>query len=160
MAIAIVNLAWYATQDWLTGEHEDQMLDLLRRELMDNGMLSSIDIESIHIATKLRYPYTCPDVYSNSEKLFGQGERFAAGTRNQLGIIVKIDGNHWVAVILYFRKGIIWFGDSLGNAIPPDLLAILKWWKHTHTGECFDVVDLPMTRPTDWWYFSFEENIT
>jgi hypothetical protein len=153
VAIPMVNLAWYATQDWLTGKHEDQMLDLLRQELMDNGMLLSIDIESIQFSTKLRYAYTCCNVYSNSDKSFawvhGQGEWFVGGTRNQLGMIVNIDGNHWVAVILNFCKGIIWFGDSLGNTIPPDLLAILKWWTHTHTGKCFDVVDLPITRQTN-----------
>lgn len=152
VAIPMHYLSEYATREWLGSEHEDQMLDLLRRDLMDNGMTSSVDVESTQFVTKLRYAYTVPEKYAvDSEFAWvrGQGERFSNGARDLLGMIANLENKHWVAVILDFRAHVIWYGDSMGGKIPEDLRLAFEWWTHFHSGEDFTIMNLPITKQID-----------
>lgn len=152
IAIPTSILSVYGTQEWFTDEHEDQMLDLLRREMMESGISSSADIENTQWPVKLRQAYEDQERYgtgTNYGWLHATGEMLAGGTRDEIGMIANINRNHWVAVCLDFKNHQILYGDSLRDTPNQELVHALKWWTHLHTGHIFMIEDLPISRQTD-----------
>jgi hypothetical protein len=155
--ISVEYLATYMTKDWLTDEHEDQMLHLLGRELARS---SEGDSERIYIAETFFMPslimvYKEPDranqyaTASSYSWLRKKGQEFGTGSLDKLATIANVGGNHWVAVVLDFRSSQILYGDSLGGTITVEIETVLNWWVHHHTGERFTTNQLPITRQRD-----------
>jgi hypothetical protein len=145
-------LATYATRDWLTDEHESQMLDLLRYDVLREGSGEHAEIESIFFLSKLQDAYRDQENYGTHIRhrwIRGQGQALSTGTREQLVILANIGDNHWIALILDFKLSIIWYGDSLGKVISDELHDVMEWWTHLHTGRTFDHAQLGITRQRD-----------
>jgi hypothetical protein len=152
VAIPTSFLSVYGTREWFSDEHEDQMLDLLRREMMESGISSSADIENTQWPVKLRQAYRDQEQYRTGADygwLYATGEMLVDGTRDEIGMIANINRNHWVAVSLNFKNRRILYGDSLRDTPNQELIHALKWWMHLHTGHIFTVKDLPISRQKD-----------
>lgn len=54
-----------------------------------------------------------------------------------------------MAVIVDFNSHSILYGDSLNQEPPNDMLAILHWWTHHHTGHHFTTCPLEITYQKD-----------
>jgi Ulp1 family protease len=150
-------LAMYLTKDWLTDEHEDQMLCLLERELTRLGRRKD---DKTHIAntffiTRLIEIYKDPNRtnhYATSEGLAWlrkKGQEFGTGVLEKLVTIANVGGNHWVAVEVDFECSKIIYGDSLGGKINQEIETALTWWIHQHTAKHFTTGLLPITQQKD-----------
>jgi hypothetical protein len=155
--VSVECLAAYMTKDWLTDEHENQMLHLLERELARS---SEHDSERIYIAETFFMPlligaYKEPDranqyaTASSFNWLRKRGQEFGTGARDKLATIANVGGNHWVAVVIDFRSLQILYGDSLGGTITVEIEMVLNWWIYHHTGKQFTANKLPITRQRD-----------
>jgi len=106
---------------WLTDEHEDQMLDLLWREMVEDGISASADLKNMQYALKLKDAYQNRSQYMTElgfQWLQVTGEVLAGGTQHKQGLIANINKNHWVAVVLDFKNHLILYSNSLRE--PPN----------------------------------------
>jgi hypothetical protein len=79
------------------------------------------------------------------------GHMLATGTLDLLAFLANLNQNHWVAVVLDFRKDIFWYGDSLGGKIPSSMEESLKWWTTFHSGKNFTIKKLTITIQKDFF---------
>ncbi|KAH7917030.1 hypothetical protein BV22DRAFT_994373, partial [Leucogyrophana mollusca] len=150
----IYKLATYATCHWLSTVHEDQMLDLLRRQLCLTPSAHRVEIQNMGFQKFIQEGYTHRNSGEYEESRYfrvacGVGQALASCQRDVLGFLVNLNASHWVAVVMNFREGEILYGDSLGEPIPGDLAAMLDWWTNGHTGLTFVHKLLPITRQHD-----------
>ena len=119
-------LATYASRAWLSTLHENQMLDLLRRDLLLTQ--SNIEIGNMAFFTTLRKAYDCRDTGEYDESNHFARTRSIAqaletGQRDGFGTMVHINGDHWVAIALDFKYSLIWYGDSFGKAAVEEVIS-------------------------------------
>jgi hypothetical protein len=155
--VSVDCLAAYMTKEWLTDEHENQMLHLLGLELARGG---EGDSEGIYIAETFFMPLLI-GAYKKSDRinqyatassydwLRTKGQEFGTGILDKLATIANVGGNHWVAVVIDFRLSQILYGDSLGGTITEEIETVLIWWIHHHTGQQFTTNRLPITCQQD-----------
>lgn len=151
-AIPMHRLSFYATRQMLHDDHEDQMLDLLRGEMMESTENGSI--QSTPFMAKLKAAYTDPEKYADKtfqgfRHLRSVGEELARGIFRQLGTIAHVDDIHWIALVLDFESQQILFGDSLGGALNKEVCKVVRWWTELHTGKKFTIATLPISRQID-----------
>ena len=145
-------LATYASRTWLGTSHEDQMLDLLRRDLLFKG--SKVTIANMTFFKIICDAYACRDTveyqdsrkFSNTRKL---GEELEKGMRDVLGTMVHVEGDHWVAVALDFAKSLFWYGDSFGKRPVEEVVSVINWWTQHHAGRTFEYRRMKITSQTD-----------
>jgi hypothetical protein len=145
-------LTAYATTEWLNDDHITHMLDLLRCDLIREGLSPSVEVESIWFLPQLKEGYRDQEKYASHRSygwIRGQGQALGTGAREQLVLIGNIDGNHWIALVMDFAQGTVFYGDSLGKKISDNLREVLDWWIHLHTGRLFDYRDLPIAHQQD-----------
>jgi hypothetical protein len=145
-------LSAYMTTEWLSDEHETQMLKLLRQDLLRTALNSEIEVEEIHFISLLCNAYSNRSRYPTDRQwtwLQEKGHAFAMGVRRQAVALSHVGGNHWVAIVLDFEKATIRYGDSLGGQIDEQLKDALGWWTHYHTGRIFAHFNLPITQQHD-----------
>ena len=150
--IPIHYLADYATKEWMCDKHITQILDLLQQDVIQEGLSEIIEIESVWFLPMLRKGYQDQEEYMTHTSyrwLRGRGQAFGTGTHEQLAFIGLVGGNHWVAVVIDFKEGTVYYGDSLGEKISSALRAILDWWIHLHTNGQFNHCGLPITLQQD-----------
>jgi hypothetical protein len=148
----LYTLATYASHQWLTTTHENQILDLLRRDLLLQG--SKVEIAGMAFFTTLRKAYDCCDTGQYSESraftwIRGIGTALVMGERDGLGTMVNTGGNHWVAIALDFQRSVIWYGDSFGHRPVEEVTQVLDWWTFHHTGDKFIYRTLKITAQKD-----------
>lgn len=155
--VGVEYLAAYMTKNWLTDEHENQMLHLLGRELArssEHGSKGIYIADTFFIPTLIRV-YEKPnrdDQYATTSScnwLRRKGQEFGTGALDKLATIANVGGNHWVAVVIDFRLSQILYGDSLGGTITVEIETVLNWWAYHHTSEQFMTKRLPITRQRD-----------
>lgn len=150
-AESLDSLTYYASSKWLTGEHANQMLDLLRKDLQRRHK-SNIEVLSTYFLPKISQGFNDNDRYSNNNTfhLYRRiGDDLATGISDQIAFLVNLDRNHWVSVIIDFRKQKILYGDSLGHAISASMQDILTWWTRFHSNANFTIEKLPITIQED-----------
>lgn len=140
--INMFHLSTYLTKNWLSDEHLDQMLSLLQWDLANAHIRTQICLESPFFLVKLKNAYKDSEEYITEQGyqwIRQRGQDLALGKREKLGTIVNLGDNHWVAVVLDYNKGAIWYGDSLGDEVDEACKLTLKWWTRFHTGDDFKV---------------------
>ncbi|KIL67421.1 hypothetical protein M378DRAFT_74122, partial [Amanita muscaria Koide BX008] len=145
-------LAAYATTEWLNDEHITHMLDLLRCDVIREGLSESVEVESVWFLLKLKEGYSDQEKYTSHQSyrwIRRQGQALGTGTCEQLVSIGNDGENHWIALVMDFTRGTVFYGDSLGKKISDHLREMLDWWIHLHTGRHFDYRDLPITQQQD-----------
>jgi hypothetical protein len=147
----VSTLATYVTRGWFSDVHVNQCLDLLRRTLMVDPTKAKAEIENLAFMHKLKEAHSCwgTEQYEQSRtfhRLRHLGQAAATGEWDELGIIINIRNNHWVAVVIDFRRSQILYGDPLGHPPEAESMEILEWWTHHHTGRTFTWNTLPSSR--------------
>jgi hypothetical protein len=128
------------------------MLDLLRCDLIREGLSQRVDVGSVWFLLKLKEGYRNQEEYTSHRSyqwIRGQGQALGTGARSQLALIGNIDGNHWISLVIDFVQGTVFYGDSLGKNINDSLREVLDWWTHLHTGRFFEYRKLPITHQQD-----------
>lgn len=144
-------LATYASRAWLSTLHENQMLDLLRHDLLLTR--SNIEIGNMAFFITRRKAYDCRDTgeYDESNH-FARTQSIAQalemGQRDGFGTMVHINGDHWIAITLDFKNSLIWYGDSFDNAAVEDVTSVINWWTFHHTGREFAYRKMKMSAQT------------
>jgi hypothetical protein len=148
-------LTTYLTKDWLTDEHEDQMLYLLECDMTRSRKDDRTHIANAFFITRLVEIYKDPnrtDHYATSKGLAWlrkKGQEFGTGALEKLVTIANVGRNHWVAVEVDFECSKILYGDSLGGKINEEIETALTWWLHQHSAKHFTTDLLPITRQRD-----------
>ena len=145
-------LAAYATTEWLKDEHITQMLDLLRCDIIREGLSQSVEVETIWFLPKLKHGYRDQEGYASHTSyrwIHAQGQALSTGSRSQLAMIGNIGGNHWISLVIDIIQETVFYGDSLGMNINDGLREELDWWTHLHTGRFFDYRKLSITHQQD-----------
>ncbi|THU85169.1 hypothetical protein K435DRAFT_686053 [Dendrothele bispora CBS 962.96] len=148
-------LSAFFTNEWLSSEHEDLLMDLLRGEVNDNGSAWRVELpnESGMFIPKIKLAYQKKDIYAESITEFRWLHRIASrlvtGTKTLLGTLANVCGNHWVAIVINTEMQTILHGDSLGASIDGELCSVLKWWTYEHFGVNFGVEQMEIARQKD-----------
>ena len=109
-------------------EYISQMLDLLQQDVIQEGLSKTIEIKSMWFLPMLRRGYKDQEEYMTHTSyrwLRGQGQAFGTGAHERLAFIGLVGGNHWVLVVIDFKEGMVYYGDSLGEKISSALREIL-----------------------------------
>jgi hypothetical protein len=107
--VSVEYLAAYMTKEWLTDEHENQMLHLLGLELARGGKGEGIYIAGTIFVPSLIKVYGKPDranqyaTASSYNWLRKKGQELGTGVLDKLATITNVGGNHWVAVWRFAR---------------------------------------------------------
>lgn len=148
--ISTDHLSTYLTKKWLSDEHENQLLYLLRQQVWRRRGEDGIDVTDTYFIKRLTEieedEYATHPGYAWIRK---KGQELATGVQDMLITIANVNNNHWVAVVVDFKESNIQYGDSMGGTIDGDLEAVLIWWIHHHTGRTFTTSYLPITRQQD-----------
>jgi hypothetical protein len=146
----IWNLARYATDQWLSNVHQNQMTDLLCLELWFHQASRLIEVEHTYFFKTLKLAYESRNTgeYEMS-KYFARtckiGMALASGMRKSLGFLLHVNNNHWIAIVLDFTHcDTVKFSSATHNP-DPALLDILSWRTHHHTSCTFTTALLPTT---------------
>lgn len=127
----IVNLHAYATNNWLSDIHENQMLDLLRQWLYQQQSGRQLLVKNTFFINYLQKAYEsrATGKYKDSKcfiNLRETGLSLISGAQTCVGFVANINNSHWISVVLDFTSHIIYYGDSLGDGIENKLAAMLK----------------------------------
>jgi hypothetical protein len=151
--VTIQRLSAFLTDEWLDDEHELLMLDLLKKDLEEEGQRNSISVENTAFSLLLKSAKADQENYpikKHYQWLREKGEALANGENTHLATIVNIEGNHWVAVIIDSQNKVIHFGDSFRHTIPNDLKHVFNWWLGFHMNSTpFSYQPLPVSRQSD-----------
>ena len=147
-------LATYATHNWLSSVHENQMLDLLRTEIRLDRTRPRIVIKSTDFPHALQAAYEQRDTGDYMDNRYFDhirqtGVELGNGMVDELGYLMNLNGDHWVAIVLDFENSAILYGDSMGGKPGEDLRETLSWWTHYHSGRKFAYGELDVTRQQD-----------
>jgi hypothetical protein len=148
----LYQLAIYASRAWLGTTHENQILDLLRRDLLLKG--SRVEVPGMAFFTTLCEAYNCRNTgeYEESQHfawIREIGKALVLGDRDGLGTMANIGGDHWVAIALEFEGSLIWYGDSFGHDAVEEVTSVMDWWTFHHTGRKFGYRKLKISSQKD-----------
>jgi hypothetical protein len=149
---SVETLATYMTpNEWLTDEHEAQLLELLKRDLQEMPQKEGTNIEDVFFVSLICNAYKERGDYLNQrwEWIRETGEKYANGTWKEAATIIIISGNHWVPIVIDFENALVRHGDSLGGQLSEDKKAAIEWWTFTHSGKKFTHQSLPIARQRD-----------
>ncbi|KAM6491759.1 hypothetical protein JOM56_012799, partial [Amanita muscaria] len=144
-------LTRFLTSEWLMGEHINQILALLYDDLVQCG-ISGVKIEGTYFYHAIAEAARDLQAYASDKRYRTHREAAHAvemGVYDYLALIAHINSNHYIALVLDFRKSIIWYADSLSNKHSADVERNLKQWTYFHTGRNFQLQALPITQQAD-----------
>ncbi|KIJ90293.1 hypothetical protein K443DRAFT_50162, partial [Laccaria amethystina LaAM-08-1] len=154
-SITTDHLATYLTKDWLSDEHENQMLYLLQQEVLrerrEDGIIVC-DTFFMKRLVDLHQNADGPNHYATAANyawLREKGQVLAIGVLEMLVTIANIGNNHWIALIIDFKNSRFLYGDSMGGTVDEDIQEALTWWIHHHTGKHFMKNYMPITHQQD-----------
>ncbi|TFK58090.1 hypothetical protein BDN72DRAFT_907092 [Pluteus cervinus] len=139
-----LTLAGYCIpQNWLNSTHVDQQLTILRTQMLGNQDVTIIDT---HIVTKLIQVYRSgmdPGLEKKSTgHLRNLAQKLVGNPVARLGMVLTVhlssgsaqlpseahQSNHWVAAVISMDAQKVYYGDSLHNPPPGELVDVINWW--------------------------------
>jgi hypothetical protein len=151
----IESLRTYLSTDWFLATHQDQMMELLNLEADQHPSLefNTIFTGVVFFDSIIQgYENWGKEVYLESKGLSATraiGKELESGIRSMVAGIVHINGNHWVAVVIEFKKRIVYFGDPDSAHIPLNIKNALIWWLSHHSKDTFTFAPLAYTPQQD-----------
>lgn len=148
----LFQLHTYCSRDWLSSVHIDHMLDLLKDDLgiPVNNMIS---VQHAWHAQQVLATYCYgTETYLTSKSccaLRKQAQDFATGIQDMLATVANVDGNHWIALMVDFRKKKVYYGNSLEHTINKEIRAAYDWWLSMHNEDMFEWAQMEITRQQD-----------
>ena len=107
---SVETLATYMIpNEWLTDEHEAQLLELLKQDLQEMPQKAGTNIEDVFFMSLICNAYKERGDYLNQrwEWIRETGERYANGTWKEAAMITIISGNHWVPIVINFENALV-----------------------------------------------------
>ncbi|KAF4617264.1 hypothetical protein D9613_005664 [Agrocybe pediades] len=147
---SINSLALFASERWITGEHANQMLDLLRRKLQRKQ--TAAEVLSTWAYEKMKEGFHSQDQYEigNSFKMLRVvGEELGSAKLDRVALLVNVNRNHWVATVIDRKERKLLYGDSLRSPMKSCMKDVFAWWIKRHTGIEFGYGSLPITPQND-----------
>ena len=135
---SVETLATYMIpNEWLTDEHEAQLLELLKRDLQQMPQKEGTNIEDVFFVSLICNAYKEREDYLNQrwDWIRETGDKYANGTWKEAATITITNGNHWVPIVIDFENASVRHGDSLGGQLSEDKKAAIEWWTLTHSGK-------------------------
>ncbi|THU94789.1 hypothetical protein K435DRAFT_667696, partial [Dendrothele bispora CBS 962.96] len=149
-------LAHLFTTKWLSSEHMDLFIELLRARVagMEHGWKVELPGETATFIQKIIQAYNKQATYYHSScKEFRWiqrvGQSLAVGQKTLLGLLANVRDTHWVAIIINTERLTIFHADSMGDFIDDELKLALQWWTYQHFGKDFNVCDMPVCKQQD-----------
>jgi len=153
-----IHVLWrYLGPNWLASSDENDMLEILHRRIANYPeLIQNLRVEGVELTQKLVTAFTnremndykgqdCRWIRTLGEDIINNSQTIL--TIGHLG--VHNGKEHWIAIVVEGKAGIIRYGDSFGAPIPPTLLATFQWWLSHHDQRIFQVADLPIAMQTD-----------
>jgi hypothetical protein len=149
----LFQLHTYCSRNWLSSLHINHMLDLLKDDLgiMVDDTSTSIQ-HTWHAQQVVAAYYSGNESYLTSKRcsvIREHAQDLATGIQDTLGTVANIDGNHWIALMVDFRKRKVYYGNSLEGTINKELRAAYDWWLSMHNENTFKWVQMKITRQRD-----------
>ncbi|KAF9012821.1 hypothetical protein BDZ89DRAFT_477760 [Hymenopellis radicata] len=134
--------------DWLYGHHMDQMISLIREDLVGRG-ITDVEVSLTEffesLVAQFRRDKKKEGVPTKRSPCQTYGENLSIGATSKHIILVNIKlnpdgsvvipetkngifGNHWMTVVVDGYKERIGFSDPLGYGIAPEVEACFQWW--------------------------------
>ncbi|KAF5343268.1 hypothetical protein D9758_016307 [Tetrapyrgos nigripes] len=146
-------LVSFFTDDWLSSEHLNLLLDLMQRKVACSNVHDIVELpsESALFIPKMKQAYQRPSKYSTPKFrwLHQIATKLTVGDKSLVGTLTNVNGNHWVAVVIDTTQEAIFHGDSMGHTIEDELEKALQWWTYEHFGVSFRVEDMAITAQND-----------
>ena len=123
------NLSAFFTTEWLSDNHEELMLELLKIDLRNAGQ-HDILVEDTAFMLLLAAAHAERQNYASDQHyawLRMRGEDLATGRKSSLATIINQNGNHWVGTAIDFKTGCTFYGDPIGNLISTNLQEVIVW---------------------------------
>jgi hypothetical protein len=150
-AIASDVLSAFFTTEWLSDEHEYLMLQLLKKDLQDEDQ-HNIFVENTTFFLMLTAAYNDRENYKSEGHyrwLWQRGEDLAAGRMSCLATIVNQNDNHWVALIIDYKKRLTLYGDPMESPISSNIWQVVDWWTGYHAHCSFTYRTLQVSSQSD-----------
>lgn len=148
----LFQLHTFCSRDWLSSIHINLILDLLKNDLeLTADTLTSIQ-HTYHAQQVLAAYYYGNETYLASKSyrtIRTHAQELATGVQNILGTVANVDGNHWIALMVDFRKRKVYYGNSLGGTIHEGLRVAYDWWFSMHNEKAFEWVPMKITKQRD-----------
>ena len=144
-------LSAFLTTEWLSNDHEQLMLELLKMDLQNNGQ-HDVLVDHTAFALLLTAAYEDRGNYTSNQHyawLRKRGEDLATGQKSSLVTIVNQNSNHWIGTIIDFKARRTLYGDSMKVPISTNLQQVPDWWTGYHTHFSFTYHNLPISRQLD-----------
>jgi hypothetical protein len=133
-----IHTLWrYLGPNWLTSSEQDDLLELLRREILDTSIsCSKFRIQNTYFTTILLDAFNSNDYHSSNRFswLRRLGEDLAQEDGVTLLTVVHLgeitNSAHWVPLAI--QKDGIFYGDSLKMEMPEKLRSACVWWLQHH----------------------------
>ena len=113
------------------------MLDLLRSDVVQESLSARVEVGQIYFVSILRMAYQDQEGYMKEKRyrrLHALGQAFGVGEHDQLALLTNLTNNHWVALVIDFKREGVFYRDSLGKGVGTELQEVLDWWIYLHTG--------------------------
>lgn len=144
---------YLSTSSWFSDVEQNQMLDLLRRDLLFDSEGKKTELQGLDFFQKLSEGFRAKETYIEGRafaRARGIGHGLATGSRNAIGMMINLDNEHWVSLVCNFQNETILYGDSLKRPMPDGVKEVIDWWTFNHAGKEFTHLDLDVPRQTDF----------
>ncbi|KAF5347663.1 hypothetical protein D9758_014853 [Tetrapyrgos nigripes] len=146
-------LASFFTNDWLSSDHLDLLLDLTRSKIAASELRDIVELpsESALFIPKIKQAYHRQDSYPSPtfRWLHQTAGKLTSGHKTLLGTLANVNDNHWVTIVIDTEQAMIFHGDSMGHDINDTLGSALRWWTYQHFGVNFRVEEMMIERQAD-----------
>jgi len=152
-----IHTLWrYLGNHWTTGSMQNDLLhDLANRIEADEGLTEELVVHTSALSAKIVEAFATreTDAYKTA-----QGFRWLRNLADQILLqrqrLLTMQhlgkkNPHWVAVVIDAKRGVVQYGDALGDAIPSPLLDAYQWWLSQHSSTSFKLEELPIAPQTD-----------
>jgi hypothetical protein len=146
----IARLHVYTTKQWLGGDHENQMLTILRQDLDQHYHdAEGVEIKSTYFIAGILRAFQRRETTVRKGALHRLGHSLASGTISNLVTIAHCQDVHWVPIVIDFQACLVWHGDSLGWPMEKSHKTALEWWLAEYSTRKFTYRSLPITQQSD-----------
>jgi hypothetical protein len=166
-ALDISDLSLFCSEAWLGNAQMDAMSAVLNDHLTVNQIQGSVHSNNFFQKLLVAYRFGREPYHPTKPgTLFLQ--KIADGLKGgivsvactaiavcltQHGVVLpegqQTPSNHWCALVIDAKQHTLHYGDPMGSAPPPELLAVMNWWLGLSFMEEFSFQMLPITRQTD-----------
>jgi hypothetical protein len=151
-SLPVCNLWRFLGPHWTTGSQQSDLLDDLSDRIMAQPDLAEkLCVKGLALSAKIIEAAASQDtdLYRTAQTfrwIRQLGDDIVLHKRSSLTLHnLGEDNQHWVALVIDGETQTIWYGNSYGTDIAPELVDAYQWWLLQHTSSPFMLAILPIT---------------